>query len=193
MATPTSDPAAGSAPRRGILGLVFLTVFLDMVGFSIIFPLFPEMLEWYVGKEGDGSAVGRLAASLAGMVGDDDFAVIVLFGGILGSLYSGAQFLFAPIWGAVSDRIGRRPTILVTLLGTALSYLVWFFAGTFWLLVFARLFGGVMAGNISTASAAVADTHKGSDRARAWASSARASASDSWSAPRSAASPPAGT
>ena len=166
MASPTSDPGAGSAPRRGILGLVFLTVFLDMVVFSIIFPLFPEMLEWYVGKEGDGSAVGRLAASLAGMVGDDDFAVIVLFGGLLGSLYSGAQFLFAPIWGAVSDRIGRRPTILVTLLGTALSYLVWFFAGTFWLLVFARLFGGVMAGNISTASAAVADTHKGSDRAK---------------------------
>ena len=166
MASPTSDPGAGAAPRRGILGLVFLTVFLDMVGFSIIFPLFPDMLDWYVGREGDGSAIGRLAASLAGMVGDDDFAVIVLFGGLLGSLYSGAQFLFAPIWGAVSDRIGRRPTILVTLLGTALSYLVWFFAGTFWLLVFARLFGGVMAGNISTASAAVADTHKGSDRAK---------------------------
>lgn len=166
MASPTSEPGAGAAPRRGILGLVFLTVFLDMVGFSIIFPLFPDMLDWYVGREGDGSAIARLAASLAGMVGDDDFAVIVLFGGLLGSLYSGAQFLFAPIWGAVSDRIGRRPTILVTLLGTALSYLVWFFAGTFWLLVFARLFGGVMAGNISTASAAVADTHRGSDRAK---------------------------
>lgn len=166
MASPTSDPGAGPAPRRGILGLVFLTVFLDMVGFSIIFPLFPEMLEWYVGKEGASSTVGRLAASLAGMVDDREFAVIVLFGGLLGSLYSGAQFLFAPIWGAVSDRIGRRPTILVTLLGTALSYLVWFFAGTFWLLVFARLFGGVMAGNISTASAAVADTHEGSDRAK---------------------------
>lgn len=163
---PSGGAPEASAPRRGILGLVFLTVFIDMVGFSIIFPLFPDMLDWYVGREGEGSAVGRLAASLSKMVGDDPFAVIVLFGGILGSLYSGAQFLFAPVWGAVSDRIGRRPTILVTLLGTALSYIVWFFAGTFWLLVAARLFGGVMAGNISTASAAVADTHKGSDRAK---------------------------
>lgn len=162
------DPGqnAGTDKKRSILGLVFLTVFLDMVGFSIIFPLFPDMLQWYVDREGDGSSVARLAAWLRGLVGGDDFAVIVLFGGILGSLYSGCQFIFAPIWGAVSDRIGRRPTLLVTLLGTSLSYVVWFFAGTFALLVIARLVGGIMAGNISTASAAIADTHKGSDRAK---------------------------
>ncbi|MFT7169566.1 MAG: MFS family permease [Paracoccaceae bacterium] len=154
------------APKKPkVLGLVFLTVFLDMVGFSIIFPLFPGMLEWYVEQEGAASMVGQLATWLEGVV-DDDFAVIVLFGGILGSLYSGLQFLFAPIWGAVSDRIGRRPTILFTLLGTALSYIVWFFAGTFALLVVARLVGGMMAGNISTASAAIADTHVGKDRAK---------------------------
>lgn len=159
------SPDAPATKKRGVLGLVFLTVFLDMVGFSIIFPLFPDMLTWYVDQEGAGSMVGRLAAWLEGLV-DDDFAVIVLFGGILGSLYSGLQFLFAPVWGAVSDKIGRRPTILFTLLGTALSYVIWFFAGTFVLLVIARLIGGLMAGNISTASAAVADTHAGKDRAK---------------------------
>lgn len=157
---------AGTDKKRGILGLVFLTVFLDMVGFSIIFPLFPDMLKWYVEQEGEGSTVAQLAGWLRGLVGGDDFAVIVLFGGILGSLYSGFQFVFAPIWGAISDRIGRRPTLLVTLLGTALSYVVWFFAGTFALLVIARLVGGIMAGNISTASAAIADTHRGPDRAK---------------------------
>ncbi|QDV06661.1 Tetracycline resistance protein, class B [Planctomycetes bacterium Poly30] len=161
---PTS-PIESSPRKPKVLGLIFLTVFLDMVGFSIIFPLFPKMLEWYVDREGAASAIGRLASWLQGIV-NDDFAVIVLFGGILGSLYSGLQFLFAPIWGAVSDKIGRRPTLLFTLLGTALSYVIWFFAGTFALLVIARLVGGLMAGNISTASAAVADTHAGKDRAK---------------------------
>lgn len=169
--TATPDPAspAGSAGpgRRSVLGLVFLTVFLDMVGFSIIFPLFPDMLEWYVREEGAESGVGRLNAWLKGLVGDDDgFAVIVLFGGLLGSLYSGFQFVFAPIWGAVSDRIGRRPTLLLTLTGTALSYVLWSFAGAFAVLVVARLVGGIMAGNISTASAAIADTHTGAERSK---------------------------
>lgn len=170
---PTSQPTSGktspnptdSNGKPKVLGLVFLTVFLDMVGFSIIFPLFPDMLEWYVAKEGAASSIGRLATWLQGLV-TDDFAVIVLFGGILGSLYSGLQFLFAPVWGAISDKIGRRPTLLFTLFGTALSYVVWFFAGTFALLVTARLLGGMMAGNISTASAAIADTHAGKDRAK---------------------------
>ncbi len=160
---PTADPNSGS--RKGVLGLVFLTVFLDMVGFSVIFPLFPEMLDWYVAEEGPESLVGRLAGWLETLV-EDRFAVIVLFGGLLGSLYSGLQFIFAPIWGGLSDRRGRRSILLLTLTGTALSYVVWFFAGSFALLIAARLAGGIMAGNISIASAAVADTHKKADRAK---------------------------
>ena len=61
---------------------------------------------------------------------------------------------------------GRRSILLLTLTGTALSYVVWFFAGSFALLIAARLAGGIMAGNISIASAAVADTHKKADRAK---------------------------
>ncbi|MGD2018831.1 MAG: MFS transporter [Planctomycetota bacterium] len=158
-----NEPATGT--RKGVLGLVFLTVFLDMVGFSVIFPLFPKMLDWYVLEEGPDSGVGRLAGWLEGLV-EDRFAVIVLFGGLLGSLYSGLQFVFAPLWGGLSDRRGRRSILLLTLTGTALSYVVWFFAGTFALLVAARLTGGIMAGNISIASAAVADTHTRADRAK---------------------------
>ncbi len=159
----TQQPAEG--PPKSVLGLVFLTVFLDMVGFSVIFPLFPEMLDWYVGREGADSLVGQFAGWLRGLV-DNDFAVIVLFGGLLGSLYSALQFVFSPIWGSISDRIGRRHMLLVTLTGTALSYVIWFFAGTFMLLIVARLVGGIMAGNISIASAAIADTHKGAERAK---------------------------
>ncbi|MFT5052329.1 MAG: MFS family permease [Chlamydiales bacterium] len=154
-----------SNTRPRVLGLVFLTVFLDMVGFSIIFPLFPRILEHYVGVEGEHSLIGRFAVWLAEVAGDD-LGVRTLFGGILGSIYSLLQFLFAPVWGGLSDRIGRRPTLLITLAGTCLSYVLWFFAGTFGLLILARLLGGIAAGNISTASAVIADTSKGTDRAK---------------------------
>ena len=151
--------------QRSILGIVFLTVFLDMVGFSIIFPLFPRMLEHYLEAEGSSSLVGDLKGWLEGFA-ENDWAVIVLFGGILGSLYSLLQFLFAPFWGALSDRRGRRPVLMLTLVGTALSYLLWAAAGSFAILIVARLVGGIMAGNLSIASAAIADTHAGKDRAK---------------------------
>ncbi len=149
-----------------MLGPVALTVFLDIVGFSILFPLFPGMLEHYLALEGPASAVGRLATRLETWARGDAFAVVALFGGCLGSLYSLLQFLFAPVWGAISDRIGRRPTLLVTLLGTFCSHALWVFAGSFPLLIAARCLGGIMAGNIATASAVVADTTEGRDRAR---------------------------
>ncbi|MCB9915384.1 MAG: MFS transporter [Planctomycetes bacterium] len=155
--------------RRSVLGLVFLTVFIDLVGFSIIFPLFPKMLEHYVTLEGADSLIGQLHTWLMDLVGgrdNADFAVVTLFGGLLGSVYSLLQFLFAPFWGHLSDRSGRRGTLLLTLAGTALSYVIWFFAGNFALLVAARLVGGIMAGNIAIASAVVSDTTSGADRAK---------------------------
>ncbi|MFT4541654.1 MAG: MFS family permease [Planctomycetota bacterium] len=154
--------------RKGALGLVFLTVFIDVIGFSIIFPLFPAMLEHYLSLEGEGSAIASLVKTLASFVPADqgDWPVTVLFGSLLGSIYSLLQFAFAPFWGSLSDRIGRRPTLLFTLAGTAASYLIWIFAGSFTLLIVARLLGGMMAGNISTASAVVADTCSGPERAK---------------------------
>ncbi len=154
--------------RRRVLGLVFLTVFVDLIGFSVLFPLFPDLLAWYLEREGDGSPLARLVAWLTELVSGRpgaQFAVVTLFGGILGSVYSLLQFLFAPFWGALSDRIGRRKTLLVTLGGTALAYLLWMFAGSFALLVAARILGGIMAGNISTASAAAADVSDAKNRA----------------------------
>lgn len=161
-----SSKAAKKSEGRGTLGQVFLIVFLDMIGFSILFPLFPAMLDFYVENEGPNSAIGELAGWLGDRTGDERAAVIALFGGILGSIYSLLQFVFAPIWGGLSDRIGRRPTLLVTLAGTAAGYLMWLFAGTFALLVVSRLIGGIAAGNISTASAVIADTTSGKDRAK---------------------------
>jgi MFS family permease len=146
------------------LGIIFLTLFLDLVGFSIIFPLFPAMLEYYL-PSGDGSStlLGQLIAPLATWAESSGatnprFMTAVLFGGILGSLYSILQFICAPLWGAYSDRVGRRKVLLITISGLALSYIAWFFAASFWMLVLARVLGGVMGGNLSVATAAVADS-----------------------------------
>jgi len=163
--TNVSSNENGDRPRS-VLGLVFLTVFLDIVGFSIIFPLFPDLLDHYLALSGEGSFLHGLIDRLDALAGGDENAVETLFGGLLGSIYGLLQFVFATVWGGLSDRIGRRPTLLFTLAGTALSYLLWVFAGAFWVLIAARILGGIMAGNISTASAAVADTTTPRERAK---------------------------
>ena len=151
--------------KKPTLLIVFLTVFIDVVGFSIIFPLFPEMLDYYLKLDGKESLIGSLVAWLDQFAGGDTNAVATLFGGVVGSLYGFLQFVFAPIWGAYSDRHGRRPTLIFTLGGIVLANLIWVFAGSFALLVLGRALGGIMAGNISTASAVAADITTGKNRA----------------------------
>jgi MFS family permease len=161
-----ADPALSTDPKQGkrTLGIIFLTLFIDLVGFSIIFPLFPAMLDYYLPNgAGDGSLLGQLIAPLSAWAersgaADPRFMTAVLFGGILGSLYSILQFICAPLWGAYSDRVGRRKVLLITIAGLALSYAAWFFAASFWVLVLARVLGGAMGGNLSVATAAVADS-----------------------------------
>lgn len=160
------DPKSGAEltpAARSALGVVFVTLFLDLVGFSIIFPLFPGMLAYYREIEGGSGLFGALYRGLERFTQlsgspEGDWGLIVLFGGVLGALYSLLQFLCAPLWGALSDRAGRKPVLLITLAGLFISYLAWFFAGSFALLVCARILGGIMSGNISTATAIVADT-----------------------------------
>ena len=152
-----------SIKGRSSLGVIFLTLFLDLIGFSIIFPLFPAMLDYYLPRGGGGSTLlGQFIAPLTGLAESSGatnprFMTAVLFGGIIGSLYSFLQFICAPLWGAYSDRVGRRKVLLITISGLALSYITWFFAASFWMLVLARVLGGVMGGNLSVATAAVAD------------------------------------
>ncbi|MBI4607243.1 MAG: MFS transporter, partial [Planctomycetes bacterium] len=154
-----------SAQARSPVPVLFLTVFLDILGFAIVLPLLPQMLEHYVGLERQASWFGRLVDGLAAASGSSaPENVEAMFGAVLMGIYSALQFLFAPFWGALSDRVGRRPVLLVTVWGIAASYLLWLFSGSFLLLVAARLLGGVMSGNIATATAAVADATTPEDR-----------------------------
>ena len=165
---PMSVPAV--LPQRRILGLIFLTVFMDIVGFSIIIPLFPHLLDHYIRTEGAaGTLIGSLNSAAEWMGGDTVFKKTVLFGGLLSTLYSLLQFVFSPIWGALSDRLGRRRILTITLAGNALSYLLWIFAAQFWVVVVTRLVSGMMAGNIAVASAAAADITDEKERTKGMA------------------------
>jgi len=155
------------------LKTVFLTIFLDLLGFSIIFPLFPTLAKHYLEVDSENFFLNGIF-SLVNLISSFDsqqmeFSKIVLFGGILGALYSFLQFIAAPIWGAYSDRIGRRPVLLYSLLGMIFSYLIWFFSGSFTLLIISRIIGGIMGGNISTATAVVADITKVEERSKGMA------------------------
>jgi ferrochelatase len=162
-----------SPQTKVTLKTMFIVLFLDLVGFSIIFPLFPRMLEYYGQVEGDSGLFGWMMAqiqNLGTMLGAAPGAYHeVLFGGILGSLYSIFQFIFAPILGSMSDRFGRKPILFISVIGLAVSYGMWMFASSFLMLVVARLLGGMMSGNISTATAVVADVTDSSNRSKGMA------------------------
>ena len=120
--------------------VIFLTVFIDLVGFGMIIPLGP-----FFAKEYGASA----------------FVV-----GLLMSIYSILQFLVAPLWGQLSDRIGRRPVILVSLLGAALSHGLFGWADSLVLLFIARGLAGAFGANISTAMAYIADVTPANERSK---------------------------
>ncbi len=120
--------------------VLFVTVFVDLVGFGIIIPLNP-----YLSRE---------------------FGASPLQVGLLMAIYSLMQFLFSPFWGQLSDYFGRRPIILMSLLGASLSHLGFAFGTDLSHLFIARAFAGICGANISTAMAAIADITKEKDRAK---------------------------
>ena len=175
MSTTKQTPEVSShfKPQNpAALGTIFLVIFIDLVGFSIVFPLFPGMLDYYLGREGDTGLLGALLDFLSRFERGENGSghlTAVLFGGVLGSIYSLLQFVFAPVWGSLSDRFGRRHILLFTVFGTTLSYLLWFFSGSFLLFILARLLGGAMGGNLSVGSAAIADVTSRANRAKGMA------------------------
>ncbi len=120
--------------------ILFLIVVIDLIGFGVIIPLLPFYAEYYQATPAE---VGMLMAT-----------------------YSFTQFLAAPFWGRMSDRVGRKPILLISLAGAALSYIWLGYCETLWALFAARAVGGFMAGNISTAFAYVADITTRENRAK---------------------------
>lgn len=120
-----------SEKKKSGLATVFLTVLIDLLGFGIVIPLLPIYSQAY---------------------GADELELALLF-----SSFSLAQFVFAPLWGRLSDRIGRKPVLVGGLFGTAVSYVLFAIADSMTGLFVARFAAGFFGANVSTAQAYIAD------------------------------------
>lgn len=162
-----------SPQTKSTIKIIFLTLFLDLVGFSIIFPLFPALAQYYLAVDSENPILRAIFAAVTSIMKAGGVAQtgtsVVLFGGILGGVYSFLQFVSAPLWGSLSDRIGRKPVLVISIAGLAFSYLLWIFSGSFTLLILARFIGGIMGGNMSTATAVVADVTTPENRSKGMA------------------------
>ena len=128
---------------RRVLPVVLLTLFLDLIAFSIIFPLYPEMMDFYGTQEG--GLLPELLAWFNDLVPNaDDGQKQAFVGGILMAAFALLQFIASPLWGALSDRIGRRPVVLVTIGGNVLAHVLWIVADSFVILLLSRALGGIM-------------------------------------------------
>ena len=134
--------------KPGSLLVIFLTVFIDLLGFGIVLPLLPLYADQF-GEDPSGWVIGMLMASFSIM-----------------------QFIFAPMWGSLSDRIGRRPVIMVGLTGSVIFYTLFGFATIYksltWLFI-TRIGAGISGATVSTAQAYIADTTDNENRARGMA------------------------
>lgn len=163
-------PTSSSTPKRPLsLGVIFLTLYIDLIGFSIIFPLGPDLIHYYLNLEGHAGILGWMLHHTESIahVFDQNADVAVFFGGIISSLFSILQFVFAPFWGSVSDRRGRRGVLEMTVAGTAFGYFLWVLSGSFWMFLVSRIVSGAFSGNLSVATAAVADVTTRQERSKA--------------------------
>lgn len=133
--------------RRAAVAFVFVTVLLDMLAFGIVIPTLPHLIEKLAG--------GGIAEAASWV-------------GIFSTVFAVVQFIFSPVQGALSDRFGRRPVILISNLGLAIDFVVLAVAPTLWLLFAARIVLGMTAASFTTANAYIADVTPKEKRAAAF-------------------------
>src|SRR5690606_16858912 len=132
MDLPVADPAVAAPPRRAALAFIFVTVLVDVLAFGVIIPVLPHLIEEFVG----------------GNVSTASWWV-----GVFGVLFAAIQFVCAPVQGALSDRFGRRPVILLSCLGLGLDFIFMALAPSLaWLLV-GRVISAVTSASFTTANA----------------------------------------
>ena len=122
---------------KSALVVLFLVTMIDMIGFGIIIPFLTYLVIDLAQKDG--------------------IVEVGLWVGLLMTSYSAAQFLFSPIWGSLSDKIGRRPILMIGLVGNTVFYTLFGFANTLLMALFARFMAGVFNGNIAVARAYIGD------------------------------------
>ncbi|MDP2174700.1 MAG: MFS transporter [Bacteroidota bacterium] len=123
------------------LAIIFLTIFIDLLGFGVVIPILPTLVVHDLSQP--------------------EFVV-----GIVGSLAPFMQFLFAPFWGSLSDRKGRRPVILISIVITTIGYIAFSFITSIYILIISRILSGIGSGNFSAAQAYVSDISAPEKRAK---------------------------
>ena len=143
----TTDTPTVSPPRRAAVIFILVTVLLDMLSFGIVIPVLPKLVEEFLG-------------------GDTAHAAIIY--GLMGTAWALMQFVCSPIQGALSDRFGRRPVVLLSNLGLGLDYIVMALAPDVVWLVIGRTISGMASSSFSTAGAYIADVTPVEQRAAAY-------------------------
>ncbi|KIH67112.1 transporter, major facilitator family protein [Ancylostoma duodenale] len=159
---------AGSSSGSNVMRILIPALIIDMLAFTCILPLFPRILNFYA-KDGHRDQLYDLSVSLlksfqsALGVPHNERYNNVFFGGLLGSMFSALQFLSSPTLGALSDIYGRRTMLLLSCIGTLISYIIWLRAETFTIFVLSRIIGGLSKANVNVATAIVTDVYKPED------------------------------
>lgn len=146
LLTPDQDSTSPEKPqkRSAALGFIFITIFIDVLGLGIIVPVLPKLLE----------TLGHIDVSTASK-----------YSGWLNFVYASMQLLFASVIGSLSDKYGRRPVLLISLLGFSIDYLFMAFAPTIAWLFVGRFIAGVAGASNATATAYISDISTGHKRA----------------------------
>jgi len=132
-----TNPSSGMDAGKGALVVLFLVTMIDMIGFGIVIPFLTYLVE--------------------DLATDQNITSIGIWVGLLMTSYSAAQFLFSPIWGGLSDRIGRRPVLMIGLVGNTVFFTMFGLANTLMMALAARFLAGVFNGNIAVARAYIGD------------------------------------
>jgi Arabinose efflux permease len=133
--------------RRAAVAFIFITVLIDILAFGIIIPVLPHLIE---------SMTGGTVSNAAWWVG------------VFGTVFAAVQFFSSPVQGALSDRFGRRPVILLSNLGLGLDFVLMALAPSLWLLFVGRIISGMTAASFTTANAYIADITPADKRAGAF-------------------------
>ncbi len=141
------NPPLIASPRRAAVAFIFITVFLDILAFGLIIPVLPHLIAGFVGG---------------------DLSVAAKWHGVFATAFMMTQFISSPIQGALSDRFGRRPVILLSNLGLGLDFMLMALATTLPWLFIGRILSGITSASFSTANAYIADVTPPEKRAKAF-------------------------
>src|SRR5712664_911483 len=144
---PGNPPSTLRGGRRAAMTFIYVTIILDVLGFGILIPVLPHLVQEFTGKD-----TGQAA----------------LMFGLLLTVWSLMQFLFSPLVGALSDRFGRRPVLILSAIGLGFDYIIMALAPTLTWLFIGRVLSGITASSYPSASAYVADVTPPQRRAAAF-------------------------